>query len=153
MEVCRLYGVRLGAIGQASILISSRSCLTSSPRSAIISRTQAGSLSSDKRIREKTRTTMSKNISNLPKILGILSVLAFSLPGCATFMSGASEAGIGQTISSRWFVYHTTDGDKEEADASTRLDITGLSDLIEQLQGKKSQDEEPDESASPSTSE
>lgn len=80
-------------------------------------------------------------------IFSIFAVIALSLTGCTVNLHGAGEAGVGYSMTGRAFTYHEADGDKEEADSQSNLDLEPALDLL-----LKARDAKNDGPASPSSS-
>lgn len=78
----------------------------------------------------------------LNRIRTILAILIVAPLGGCIALAGAGSYSIGYRSTSEVFVGHTTDGDKNDARASSDVDLGPLADLFESA----------DKPASPSTS-
>lgn len=83
----------------------------------------------------------------MKKLLSLILSLAFLLPsiGCISTLTGAGEMGLGYRSETKVFAYHSVDGDKEDKQSKSELDLNPLLDLI--LKYQEDQDEAPTDPA------
>ncbi len=66
-----------------------------------------------------------KGISMKRTLAGLMSLM-FLVSGCATAMNGGGEVGVGYSSTTRVFLYHTVDGDKEGKEAGAEINADPL---------------------------
>lgn len=67
----------------------------------------------------------------------ILAVSILTTSGCAAMLTGAGEVGLGFRSESKLFAYHTVDGDKQDVESKSELDLEALLDLFLKAQASE----------------
>lgn len=69
-------------------------------------------------------------MTNRGWIMVAAAAFVLVLSGCRVGLTGAGEAGVGYSSTSKVFVYHTVDGDKVGKESNAEVDPTPIVDLI-----------------------